>query len=175
MRFALAALVFAACGYHSVHGPRDAAARCDVVLSRSAVPDGVVADEVVAGVREELARAGALGGSARCRVEVLRVDEASEGIAAVRGPAEGAPEGTLLPASRATRVGVVGRAEWAAGAGDAPALHDTADVRVYETVAVAGEARGAAFRHTDALRAAARRLGHRLGLRLLGRPAPTDE
>lgn len=176
MRRAALALVLAGCGYHALNGPRDASARCDVELARSLVPDAALADEVVAGVREELARAGALGGPARCRVEVLRIDEASAAVAAVRGPAEGGGEGALLPSSRATRVGVVGRAEWASGPGPgASVLHDTADVRAFETVAVATDARAATFRHADALRAAGRRLGRRLAQRLLGRPAPNDE
>lgn len=178
MRRALAAVALTACGYHPVHGgaPVPASERCDVVLARSDVPDAVVADEVLAGAREELARAGALGGPARCRVEVLRIDEASEGVAAVRGPSENGEEGRLLPTSRATRVGVVARADWAKTADpDAPGERDTADVRVFETVSVAPDARNATFRHTDALRAAARRLGRRLGTRLLGRPAPSDE
>lgn len=164
------ALSAPACGYHAVHGARAEAERCEVVLARSHVPDVVVADEVLAGAREELSRHGALGGSARCRIEVLRIDEASEGIGAVRGPAdEGA---SLVPAARATRVGVVARADWEAGGSVG---RDTADVRAFETVAVAGDARAATFRHADALRAAARRLGRRLALRLLGLPAPTEE
>jgi hypothetical protein len=160
------------CGYRAVHGgaPRSLDERCEVALARSGVPDAVVADEVLVGLREELARHGALGGAARCRVELLRVDEASEGIGVAR-PA-GAPGATLVPSSRATRVGVLARADWALGES---VTRDTADVRAFETVAVASDARAAAFQHTDALRAAARRVGQRLGRRLLGLPAPSDE
>jgi hypothetical protein len=162
------------CGYRAVHGgaPRSPDERCEVALARSGVPDAVVADEVLVGVREELARHGALGGAARCRVEVLRVDEASEGIGVVSSGPTGAPGATLVPSSRATRVGVLARADWALGES---VTRDTADVRVFETVAVASDARAAAFQHTDALRAAARRVGQRLGRRLLGLPAPSDE
>lgn len=171
----LASAASVACGYHAVHGggPRPPEERCEVELAHAAVPDAVVVDEVLAGVREELARHGALGGSARCRVEVLRVDESSEGIDLVRGPAEGAAEGPRVPASRATRVGVVARAAWTAAGRDV--VRDTADVRALETVAVAGDARAATFRHADALRAAARRLGQRLGRRLVGLPAPSED
>ena len=74
----------------------------------SRVPDAVASDEVLAGVREELARGGALAsgdGYPRCEVEILRADEASEGIAAAPDAA-----GRLQPQSRATRVGLVARA-----------------------------------------------------------------
>jgi hypothetical protein len=53
-------------------------------------------------------------------------------------------------------------------------------MRAEETVAVdegpAGpDPRASAFRHADALRAAARRLGHALGARVLGLPASSEE
>jgi len=153
-----AALVLASCGYRPVAEPR--------------AGEGSEKLAVVAGVRDELAKLGALasGGSyPRCEVEVLRADEASEGITA-------ADDGTggLVPRSRATRVGVVARA-WIVRSRGAAAERDTGDLRAMETVAVADDARGAAFRHSDALKAAARRAGRRLGSRILGLPAASDE
>ena len=142
------------------------------MLAESKVPDAVATDEVLAGAREELAKGGALAsgsGFPRCEIEVLRADEASEAIAAGRDSA-----GALLPQSRATRVGLVARA-WVLTGPGAERERDTGDVRAYESVTVAADARAASFRESDALRAAGRRLGQRLAARVMGRPAPTDE
>jgi hypothetical protein len=165
------ALSMASCGYRPVHGGA-AAEPLSVVLSESKVPDAVASDEVLAGVRDELARTGALAAGAaypRCEVEILRMDEVAEGIAAAPGPG-----GRLAPEARATRVGLVARA-WVQKAPGAERERDTGDVRAFETVAIAGEARGAAFRHSDALRAAGRRLGRRLASRIMGLPSPNEE
>ena len=73
----------AACGYEPLHGG-PARERLGVVVVRSKVPDAAASDEVAAGVRDELARAGALepgSGYPRCEIEILRADEASEAIA----------------------------------------------------------------------------------------------
>jgi hypothetical protein len=159
-------VVSGACGYRPVsalHGDEKIA----VVLATSQVPDAAVSDEVAAGVREELAKAGALAageGYPRCEIEVLRADEASEGIGAVNGQ----------PSARATRVGIVARA-WLVRTKDGARERDTGDVRALETVAVAGDARAATFRHSDALKAAGRRVGRRIGSRLLGLPAASDD
>lgn len=165
---ALAAL--SACGYRSVNGG-DAPERFAVVLTSSNVPDAVASDEVVAGVRDELARAGALRSGEsypRCEIEVLRADEASEGIAATPNA-----DGALMPTARATRVGVVARA-WIVRSKDGSRERDTGDVRALEVVAVASEARAATFQHADALRAASRRVGRRMGSRILGTPSASD-
>ena len=169
--FQVLLLAAASCGFVPVHGGAGAAPM-HVVLSESKVPDAVASDDVLVGVREELARANALAsgdGYPRCEVEVLRVDETSEGIAAVPGA-----DNRLAPQSRATRVGLVARA-WVLRAPGADRERDTGDVRVLETVAVAPDARAAAFRHSDALRAAGHRLGNRLAARIMGLPAATDE
>lgn len=173
MRQALALLValsFASCGYRSVYGGA-APERFAVLLASSNVPDAIASDEVVAGVRDELARSGALvtGTSyPRCEVEVLRADEASEGIVATPNA-----DGVLLPDARATRVGIVARA-WLARSKDGPRERDTGDVRAIEVVAVAADARASTFRHADALRVAGRRVGRRIGARILGLPTSSD-
>lgn len=161
-----------ACGYAPVHGGAGGAEHLHVHLVESKVPDAVASDEVLAGAREELARLGTLApgdGYPRLEIEILRADEASEGIAA-------APEadGRLLPQSRATRVGLVARG-WVLRAAGAERERDTGDVRVFETVAIAPDARAATFRHSDALRAAGRRTGKRLASRIMGLPAATDD
>jgi hypothetical protein len=164
------AFALASCGYHAVYAPN--AARLHVKLVRTLVPDIVASDEVAAGLREELARAGALEdgeGFPRVEVEVLRADEASEGIVAT-------PPG---PQSRATDVGLAARA-WIVRAPGAPPESDTGDLRAEETIAVdetAGrpDPRASSFHEPDALRAAARRLGRRLAYKLTGEPAASDD
>lgn len=167
-----ALLGVAGCGYRPVHTSHDAAKeRFAVVLASSNVADAVASDEVLAGARDELSRSGALAsGDAypRCEIEVLRADEASEGIAAA---ANG--DGVLVPNARATSIGIVARA-WIVRAKDGQRERDTGDVRAMETVSVAPDARAATFRHVDAMRAASRRVGRRVGARILGLPTASD-
>lgn len=170
VRSVVFAALLTACGYRSVHGGA-APERLSVVLVSSNVPDAVASDEVVAGVRDELARFGALAGGEsypRCEVEVLRVDESSEGIRAAENP-----DGVRVPSARATRVGVVARA-WLVRAKDGPRERDTADVRASDTVSVAGDAKAATFQYVDATRAASRRVGRTLGMRIMGYPTSSD-
>jgi hypothetical protein len=150
-----------------------------VVIVRAGVADSMAAGEVASGVREELAREGALAagsGYPRVEIEVTRIDEASDAIAA----ATGATAGTRVPQARATEVGVVARAWVVRGAGG-ERERDTGDVRalVAEGVTANTEATASAdstaidaLRHDDAVRAAARTTGVRLARRILGRPAP---
>lgn len=162
------------CGYHAVYGG-EAPARLHVKLVRCLVADAVAGDEVASGVRQELAQEGALepgDGWPRAEIEVLRADEASEGIGVRAG----------APVARGIDIGVVARA-WIAPAPGAAPLHDTGDMRAVDLLAVddtpagtlAPDQRAAGFHQADALRAAARRLGHKLGRKLLGRPAATEE
>lgn len=172
----LLALVSAACGYRAVYGGT-AGKRVAVVLMRAAVADSVAAGEVASGVREELAREGALAagsGYPRVEIEVTRIDEASEGVAATT------VGGSSVPQARATEVGVVARA-WVVRVAGGEHERDTGDVRalVDEGVTSGAEASSSAdstaidaLRHDDATRAAARRTGTRLAQRILGRPAP---
>ncbi len=163
----------AACGYAPLHGHGGAASeRFHVHLDVSKVPDAVASDDVLVGAREELARFGALAsgqGYPRVEIEVLRADEASEGIAAVRDA-----EGRLRPQSRAARTGIVVRA-WLARTPGAARERDTGDLRVVESASVASDAREAALRSSDALRGVARRAGQRLAARILGFPSPSDD
>jgi hypothetical protein len=163
-----------ACGYHAVYGDRPQM-RLHVKLVRTLVPDVVASDEVAAGMREELARSGALEGGdgyPRVEIEVLRADEASEGIAAGGAPAS-------RPVARATDVGISARA-WIVMAPGAAPESDTGDLRVEDTVAVDESASGpdpraSGFHEADALRAAARRLGRRLAYKVTGEPAASDD
>ena len=175
----LASVAPVACGYHTVYGGEENE-RLRVVLARAPVADAVAADEVASGVREELARGGALAGGdgyPRVEIEVTRVDEASDAIAA------SGPPGARVPAARATEVGIVARA-WLVRAERGEHERDTGDVRVFvatgatqasEATPSASAASLDAFRYQDALRAAGRRAGIRLGRRLLGEPAPAED
>jgi hypothetical protein len=164
-------LLLAACGYHAVYGG-EAPARLHVKLVRTLVPDAVASDEVETGVREELAREGALeagDGWPRAEIEVLRASEASEGIAVRAG----------LPAARGVDVGIVARA-WIALAPETSPVHDTGDMRAEEVISVdepAGvlDPRASAFHQADALRAAARRLGRKLARKVMGQPAASED
>jgi hypothetical protein len=163
-RAALGLLVLAACGYHSVYAVP--AEKLHVRLGRVAIADAAAATEVVSGAREYLAREGALApgdGYPALEVDVLRIDETSEGIAATT-------EGT--PRARATRLGVLGRAT-VVTARDGEATTDTGDVRAAELVTVPSDPAAELTGRGDAVRAVARRLGQKLAARALGHPEPT--
>lgn len=169
--FAFAALTVS-CGYRPLHGGDAEREKLHVTLAHSSIPEAVASDEVLVGVREELSRLSSLApgdGYPRCEVEVLRADESAEGIAAVPNQ-----DGRLVPSARATRVGIVARA-WVVRAAGAPRERDTGDVRAMEVVSVAPDAKTATFQYAGALRAAGRRAGKRLGSKILGLPAASDE
>jgi hypothetical protein len=161
-----------ACGYRAIYGGGEALERLHVRLVRTLVPDAAASDEVASGVREELALAGALepgDGWPRAEIEVLRAGESSEGIAARAGG----------PMARGADVGVVARA-WIAREPGASPEHDTGDLRAEEAIAIdeaAGvpDPRSAQFHQADAVRAAAHRLGRKLGRKLLGYPAASED
>jgi hypothetical protein len=174
-----AALV--ACGYRPLYGG-EAPLQLHVRLVRTLIPDAVASDEVASGVREELARGGALkpGDGYPCvEIEVLREGESSEDIAAE-------PNG---PIARGTGAAIVARA-WIVRAQGAEREGDTGDLRsevviASEAAALNASAPGAsadevaarsnAFHFTDALRAAARRLGIQLARKVSGLPAASDD
>jgi hypothetical protein len=155
------------------------------VLLRSLVPDAVATDEVLSGVREALAREGALAageGYPRVEVEVLRQDEASEGIAAPSAALGGSATsagGPSGPRARGTEVGLVARACLVRSKGG-PCERDTGDVRAMDLAASdvtagAPDVVSDAFHHRDAMRGVGKRLGERLALHILGEPTANDE
>jgi hypothetical protein len=167
----LCALLAISCGYHAVYGG-EVPERLHVRLVRTLVPDAVASDEVASGVREELLREGALepgDGWPRAEIEVLRDLHVSEGIVARAG----------APHARGIDVGIVGRA-WIAREPGAPPEHVTGDMRAEEVISVdetAGvvDPRSIGFHQSDALRAAARRLGRKLARKLMGGPAASED
>jgi hypothetical protein len=170
----LALAVLASCGYRSVNASA-ATGRLHVKLVRTLIPDAVASDEVVVGVRDELARHERLeGGEAypRVEVEVLAATEQSEGLGA----------GTSGPVARATTVSIVARGWLQTEAGAAPE-RDTGDMRSEEVLAVdetpttpaVRDPRASVFHYADAVRAAGRKLGESIARRVMGLPAPAYE
>ncbi|WP_394838966.1 hypothetical protein LVJ94_18925 [Pendulispora rubella] len=163
----------AGCGYRALYA-QPGEVRLSVVLVRARVADAVANDEVLSGMRTTLAREGSLAagtGYPRVEVEVLRADEASEGIASGTDAT-----GARVPQARATQVGVLARA-WIVRAQNGAHEADTGDVRAFNVVESSGATGLVAegMRHDDALRAVARRVGQRLALRVLGHPVARDE
>jgi hypothetical protein len=162
----------AACGYEPLYGAHQASASepslAVLTPATRLAPDAAAASALEAGARAALARAGKLrsgSGYPRLELELLRIDDTSEGIARVNE----------LPLARATRVAVVARG-WVETAKDAPAVRDSGDLRAIETVSTeGGDARLESLRRDAAIRAAARRLGDRMGRLAVGEPIAPDE
>lgn len=161
------------CGYGPVYSAQSTE-HLAVTLVSARTSDAVSSDEVVAGVRDTLAKEGALApGSSypRVEIEVLREDEASEGIVGASAPSG------HVPVARATEVGIVARG-WIVRAAFGAREADTGDMRSFDLVGAPSDGSSLAaeaLRHDDALRATARRLGQRLALRLLGHPVAVQE
>jgi hypothetical protein len=158
------------CGYRAVYGGTNE--RFHVKVVRMLVPDAVACDEVASGVRDELAKGGAVeagDGYPRVEIEVLRGGEGSVGIADVGGS----------PVARGMEVGLSARAWIVRSKGAAPE-RDTGDLRAAEVitvdeVAAAPDTRGESFHFPEARRAAARRLGRKLAEKLMGLPAASED
>jgi hypothetical protein len=145
--------------------------RLTVASAPLAIPHPEVLQAVLAGVRAELGRDGALAaGTAfpRLVIEVLRVDEVVSGIAATP------TAGGALPLGRGSTIGVTARAWIEERAGAAPE-RDTGDVRRIDTVAQDGDSVAGGVAVEEAGRAAGRRVGEALAKRALGIVEPAVE
>lgn len=163
------ALAFGGCGYRLGHAPADPLGPFVVVAGRVYVPDAASIAAAEEGARAELARAGELapgGATGSVELEVLRIDETSEGIALAPGKA-------AMPLARGVRVTVLGRARLRR-AGSEAVERDTGDLRVSEVAARADGAAAGGLVRDEVGRAAARRLGEALVRRLLGVPEPGE-
>ncbi len=170
-RFVFALCV--ACGYQPLYATPGGEAY-HVHLAKNVTASAVVADEVLRGARETLAKEGALAsgdGYPRLEIEVLRADETSEGVVSVDTPSGAQPR------APATDMAVVARAYVLRRAGGASEI-DTGDLRAEAvTGAPLGDSTREVWQREDSLRAVARRLGGRLARRILGHPvvtAPVD-
>ncbi len=161
-----AVVVLASCGYQPLYATPGGEAY-HLHLAKSQVSSMLVAEEVVRGAREMLAKEGALApgdGYPSLEIEVLRADETSEGIVQVETPQGG------VPRARASDLAVVARA-WVKRRQGAAMELDTGDVRAEDLVGASlDDPTREVWQREDALRATARRLGGRIALRILGHP-----
>jgi hypothetical protein len=165
-------LLICGCGYEPVYRERAPDERYSIVAAAPKVARTDAVQEVMAGARAELGRAGALSdrsGYPRMVIEVLRIDELSAGIRAAERPG-----GAVEPEARGSSVAVLGRAWVETSRGSVPA-RDTGDVRRVEHYATTTDPRVEALRHDEAVRSAARRLGTALARLLLGSAEPSVE
>jgi len=165
--------ILCACGYQPLYASAGGEAY-HVHLARNRTASAIVAQEVLRGAREELAKEGALAagddGYPRLEIEVLRADETSEGVTAIASPDGPVPRAT------ASDLAVVARGFVARRAGGAAEL-DTGDMRADAAAAVPQTASAEIWQREDSLRAVAHRLGGRIALKILGHPvvtAPSD-
>jgi hypothetical protein len=165
-------LAGSACGYRAEYDSAPPAQRLSVTAAPALVARPEAVQATLAGVRQELASAGALRPGKtfpRVVVEITRLDETAIGIAEADGGGEGS-----IPLGRGSAVGVLGRAWVEETAGARPA-RDTGDVRRVQRYASSPEPRIEAQRHSEAMRSAARELGRALGRRILGYAEPAVE
>lgn len=161
------------CGYVPVNSARDRTPPLSVQAAPYKVADPAIVAATLAGAREELSQSGLLAPTGRFPqlwVEVVRMDQAGTGIAAV----EPNPGAAAIPLARGVRVAITARAWIVEAVGATPAF-DTGDVRRTEAVGTAADIRADAMRRDAAARAAARNLGHTLVRSVLGDPAAPDE
>lgn len=159
----LALVLLAGCGYHSVFAAPSGALSVRPVIS--SVADVGTALEVEHGLREALAREGALSPGKDCPcvvVEVTRIDHAAGAIVAAGE----------RPVASSQVTAVVGRAT--VDDGNEHTLFDTGDLRAESNYVVDGRV-AEALRGQDASRSAGRRLGRMLGAALLGHPSASEE
>ncbi len=154
-RALLLAVTATGCGFKPLAEAARAQGKLAPIAGASLVPEPGLLAEVVAGAAHALAREGVLGGATdpRLRVELLRLDERSEGVLA---------EGTSFRA-RGTTVALTGRAVVETRAGG-----DTGDVTVAAPAGLGATSR------SETLAALARRLGEALAARTIGAAAPTE-
>jgi hypothetical protein len=168
-------LLASACGYQPLYATPSGES-FHVHLVKSQIASSVVAEEVLRGARDTLAQEGSLApgdGYPRLELEVLRVDETSEGI--MQSQTSPSPTVfTTVPIARATDLAVVARG-WVVRHEGAPMELDTGDQRASALVgAPLGDATREIWQREDGLRAVARRLGGRIVLRILGHPVVVE-
>jgi hypothetical protein len=160
-------LLASACGYRPAYAPAEDGERLAVVPAPPLIGESSAVESVLAGARDELARAGRLRAGAeppRLVIEVVRLEEVAAGLAADGAGAR----------ARGTSIAVVGRA-WIEPAAGASPERDTGDMQRVERYAPEADLRVEGARYDQATRSAARKLGRALALRALGYPAPAHE
>lgn len=171
-RAALAAAILAlsgasGCGYAPARAP--GRALFAIVPAGLHVADAAATLALEAGARAELARQGSLATCAPARdegcaaivVELLRLDDATVGVAAEGGS----------PLGLGSRTTATGRATLFVG----DAREETGEVTASEVLATAETAASELMVRREAARRAAQKLGARLVRRLLGPPEPSSD
>jgi hypothetical protein len=151
----------AGCGYQPVYGGQQT--RYAVEPGHYSTASFEAVQSAVAGVRNELGTARALGSGPRVIVEILRVDERSIGVRATSD----------APLARGSEIVVVGRA-LVYDKPEGPARLDTGDVSRAAQYASGVSASADAAARTRAVRDAARSVGKALGRVVLGLPEPAE-
>jgi hypothetical protein len=157
----LAATVIS-CGYRPLRSGLRGNPKIRVTGAHANTPGGAQAqieEEAATGARVELARYGALGDGSnddRLRIEIVRLDERSEGISAT----------FERPHARGVRVRLLARGVFEGAAG----AFETADVEGSELVATPASAEGWDGARAAAARRAARLAGARIAHEVLGLP-----
>ncbi|MGZ3418224.1 MAG: hypothetical protein ACXWUG_03825 [Polyangiales bacterium] len=168
MKLAIAivlAAVTVSCGYKPLRSGLRGNPKIRVTTAHASAPGGSQAqieEEAATGARLELARYGALddGSNDRLRIEIVRVDERSEGIGASPLDGEGRPH------ARGVRVRLLARGVFEGASG----AFETADVEGSELVASPGDAASWEGARAAAARRAARLAGARVAHEVLGLP-----
>jgi hypothetical protein len=165
---AMAAVAAISCGYRPLRSALRGHPKIFVTTAHATAPGGAQAqieDEAATGARLELARYGALatgdGSSDRLRIEIVRVDERSEGISASTASSDD-------PRARGIRVRLLARGVFEGASG----AFETGDVEGTEIVASPQLAGSAAWEgaRAAAARRAARLAGARIAHEVLGLP-----
>jgi hypothetical protein len=158
---ALGAVATLSCGYRPLRSGLRGDPKIRVVGAHASLPGGSQAqleEEAATGARAELARYGALDDTSteHLRIEIVRVDERSEGIG-VDGD---------RPHARGVRVRLLARGVFEGKTG----AFETADVEGAELVATSGDAGSWEGSRAAAARRAARLAGARVAHEVLGLP-----
>jgi hypothetical protein len=150
------------CGYRPLRSGLHGSPRIRVASATAAVAGNAwssLAEEIATGARSELAKWGALAtddATDRLKLEVVRLDELSEGVAVVEG----------RPRARGVRVRLIARGV-IEGQGGA---WETADVEATELVATSNDALAWDAARGAAARGLARRAGAMVAREVLGIP-----
>jgi hypothetical protein len=158
-------MVFAAltlsCGYRPLRSGLRGQPKMRVAVAHASIPGGPgaeLAEEAATGARAELARYGALdaASTSALRIEIVRVDERSEGVAAESGRTR----------ARGVRVRLFARGVFEGEGG----AFETPDVEGSELVAAPDSAAAWSGARAAAARRAARIAGARVAHEVLGLP-----
>lgn len=164
---AILGLLLPSCGYVPAYGGTRPSARLSVVAAPSRVAEGGAFAAVLAGVRQELSRAGVLNSGSeypRVVVELVRLDERGTGQL---------EQGNNWALARGTIVGLTARA-WVEEK-PSEAVRDTGDIRRTSSYDTKPNSTDDLISRDAALESTGRHLGEALARRILGEVEVTQE